>query len=123
MKRYWVTIVSLGIFLLSVQSTFSHTGGEFLENCSDAAKGKAENRQDMANALWCMWYMSSVSHINQKHTAIDSDKPLYCLPDNAVDPMQKLKTAINYMSAHPDQLHQNADLLILKAFLEAFPCP
>ena len=123
MKKYCLTLVCLVILFLSVQSSFSHTGGEFLENCSDAAQGKAENRQDMANALWCMWYMSSVSNMNQKHTTIDSETPLYCLPDSGVDPMQKLNIAIDYMSAHPEMLHENADLLILRAFLETFPCP
>lgn len=123
MYKYWVIFLCWGIFVLSVQNSFSHTGSEFLETCSDAARGKAENRQDMANALWCVWYMSSVSHMNQKHKSSDIDKPLYCLPDNGIDPMQKLNIAVDYMSAHSDLLHENADLLILKAFLEAFPCP
>lgn len=110
------------ILLISQQHSFAHDGDEFLKQCSLAVEGKNQSREDVTSALWCLWYMSNINNIHSFHDSDFREDKTFCLPAEDLSASQKLNVVLQYIKDHPETQNQSVDLLILKSFVEAYPC-
>jgi len=69
-------------------------------------------------------YLDGITSSNFAYESIsarDGFKPFFCMPNNATV-KQASVVVMKHMEDHPEQLHQDASLLVLTAFSRAWPC-
>jgi hypothetical protein len=52
---------------------------------------------------------------------VDNYEPLLCIPEGTTDE-QVIEVVKKYLNEHPEQLHRNASIPVVKALGRAFPC-
>ena len=118
----------LALILFLCTPAHSETGSTLLQAC-EALEREAHlegdnirlpNKPDVHK---CWGYMSAV----QDFSAVwvdDPPKPLlgYC-PAPGTKLMQHIRVFNNYARTHPQELHEKAPVLVMRAMLSAFPCP
>jgi hypothetical protein len=105
----------------------SETGNGLLQACEALERearisGKNVQLPARADVHKCWGYMGAVQDLS---VAVDeTGKPLlgFC-PDPKTTLTQLIRVFTNYARTHPQELHQNASMLVLNAMAQAFPCP
>ena len=123
------------IHTLIASTTFASTaylgkteidGNVLLNKCDEAIK-YIENRNaphiDISAVNFCVGFISGV---NEMHTAFVKsvtcfDPPVYCAPIS-VSSEQLVKNVVNFLRAHPEDLHFHGSFLTLSALKKAYPC-
>jgi hypothetical protein len=70
----------------------------------------------------CWGYMSAVQDLSGFVDETGKRVLGFC-PDPKTKLTQHIRVFTNYARTHPQELHEKASLLILRAMLNAFPCP
>lgn len=122
MNKFLLLVFFQAVLLGTQRPSFAHDGDEFLKQCSLAADGENQSREDVTSALWCLWYMSNIDNIHSFHQSDFQEDKTFCLPAGKLSASQKLNIVLQYIENHPESQKQSADLLILKSFVEAYPC-
>jgi len=121
----------IGLILLSSHTAFCD-GNELLSQCNiaiaivDDAKGSSDPTNS-AYMGFCFGLMSGVTGLNRYYQNLYDQIEykgilLFCIPEPGIKTGQAARIAIKYMNEHPERLHENEVVLLVTAFLEAYPC-
>lgn len=69
-------------------------------------------------------YLDGITSSNFAYESIsarDKFKPFFCMPSNATV-KQASAVVMKHMEAHPEQLHEDASILVLTALSRSWPC-
>ena len=53
---------------------------------------------------------------------VGSSHPLFCLPKEGLLGSQGVRVVVKWLREHPETLHQERKVLVMRAFEGAFPC-
>ena len=79
------------------------------------ANSETKSAYDMIRSAKIVGYVSGVIDARQNENTL-------CIPDE-VDLGQRVSAVETWIEAHPDQLQQRGDALVVLALNDAFPCP
>jgi hypothetical protein len=107
-------------------------GNELLSNCkafidlaSLDSKIKSNDLITIQGSGKCVGLLQGVSKMNRWYEIYlknqTHENPLFCIPDG-VTLGQKTLVVIKYLTEYPELLHEPDTVLIIKAFMQAFPC-
>jgi hypothetical protein len=82
----------------------------------------AMTKQEEKEAYFAMGYFAGFMGQTAIWAKIDRVCPIR-LPENAISALQLIEITDKYLSAHPDQLHESAELLIYLALMDSFGDP
>lgn len=77
---------------------------------------------DLFGAGRCIGMLETLNVTRWKVDAEDRAQPRYCPPPDVTLTVEA-RIVVDYLQAHPEQLHQPGVVLALTALQEAFPCP
>jgi hypothetical protein len=99
----------------NVKTRLEASGNEFLESCDIP-----DNEKTMAAA--CLAYSMGVGEGIAIFADRGADKQLYCSPEGATVG-QQFHVLVKFIKDHPANAHLKTRILMLKAMIDAFPCP
>jgi len=121
----------IGIILLSPNTALSD-GNELLSQCNTAIailEGAKESSDpnDAAYLGYCFGLLGGVTGLNRYYQNLYGQIEyegilLFCIPESGMGNGQAARIAVKYMREHPERLHENAVVILVTAFMEAFPC-
>jgi Rap1a immunity proteins len=118
-------LLALTLFLCS--SAHSETGSGLLQACEALERGMRISGGKIqlpegTDVRQCWGYMSAVQDFGVIED--ETGKPLLnSCPDPKTTLTQLIRVFTNYARTHPQELHEKASLLVLRAITSAFPCP
>ena len=102
-------------------------GNKLLDNCQDAItywESKNSLSVNFSSVNFCIGYISGANDLHK--TFVSSvgcfDPPLYCKP-SSYTVEQLVRTVVNFLKNHPEDLHFQGSVLTMAALKEALPCP
>jgi hypothetical protein len=118
-------LLALTLFLCT--PAHSETGNGLLQACEvferevriEGDKIALPNRTDVHK---CWGYMGAVQDLSGFVDETGQRVLGFC-PDPKTKLTQYIRVSTNYARTHPQELHEKASVLILRAMLQAFPCP
>ena|ERR1700733_4824606 len=130
MKPTLIVLTALFCSMFSASTNAqTTTGADIIAKCKQAAADADNLKPDTVNrfdAGFCAGFMSGVNEDQLMWQASDKmdhrDHILsYCFPDASTNG-QMLRVFVKYLDDHPEELHESAAFLYLKAMHKAFPC-
>jgi hypothetical protein len=108
MNRLLALIILMALSL-PVAAEYNHDGNSLLRLCTD----------DGTSSI-CVGYAAGVrdTHIS----LLNKDDYLFCMEFGTVPNGQLTKIIVKYLNDHPEKLHLPDRILVLEAYIEAFPC-
>jgi hypothetical protein len=113
-------------FVHATATTFD--GNELLSKCEAAERWVTHQGtdDDPANGSYCLGFIDGVMLLATDTTVrlVDSDhrSSLPCAPAEGLTTGQAMRVVLKYLNSHPETLHKSAQLLVVLALREAFPC-
>jgi hypothetical protein len=138
-KSIKFSALSFSLLFLFIPS-LSHanlTGKDILEDCQVKIKQQASKAETIPSSEAfqvgaCTGYIKGLDDMEIIYASIiagpsGSEKEvkkysLYCLPAGTTN-NQMAHVIVNYIKDHPDELTADANIVAVKAFRNAFPCP
>ena len=80
------------------------------------------NPLDSLNAVTCATYINGYTDGQAALASLKLAELPYCLPPKGVPVAQLIKIVVKRLNNQPEHLHHPAQLLILSAYVSAFPC-
>lgn len=116
------------IQLLSPAFAVDMTADQLYKDCQkndDANKNMQISLEGQFQAGMCVGYIKGLDDMLYLYYSKRKDKSskvlLYCLPDGGT--LNDMGAAyINYMKNHPEQNHEEAGKVLIKALMEKYPC-
>ena len=110
-------------------SALANDGNNLLENCKAAVyfinEGQFEKDGDQIKAGLCMGIVEGVGStmvlFASGEDALDH-KYRVCFPEHGINTPQAVSVVVNYLVNHPKDLHHMDVMLVMAAFLDAYPC-
>jgi hypothetical protein len=128
-------LIAVPLHAQTSEKDISASGNRYLEICSSTEKPQAQlNEMDFLNLGLCQGFMlgfhdgvgtaiailqlsdSSLSYLKNSMEDIK-----ICYPEG-VEHAQLIRLVLKYIRDHPEQAHEPAAALVVKAELNAFPC-
>lgn len=104
-------------------------GNELLGACGpvlNSMDGISQNHgaEDSMLAGFCMGYLYGITGVNVLYQVSlpSKDSLFFCSPKEGISTAQAVRVVVNYLRAHPEELHKQAMVLTLDALGKAFPC-
>ena len=73
---------------------------------------------------YCLGMVNGMLNLNTIYQAQPGRRPLFCVPSTpTITNAEAARVVVNYLNAHPEQLHQDQASLMFFAFEQAWPCP
>jgi hypothetical protein len=110
-------VIGMGVLVLLLGTraraeSLTLDGHKLLRNCEITVTAKR---------AWCSGYLYGMLDMQSLDVTVPLSAPL-CIPQG-VTTEQGRRVLVKYLRAHPDELHNRANVLTYHAFKEAFPCP
>jgi hypothetical protein len=128
MKKLALSFFVLFLFIASVTSSVKAEidGSMLLENCNEAVRymqNKNAPSPNFSAVNFCVGYISGVNdlHTTFVRSVACFDPPLFCNPQPA-EIERLVKIVVEFLKAHPEDLHFQGSVLTVSALKEAFPC-
>jgi hypothetical protein len=117
----------LALILLLCTPAHSETGNGLLQACEALEREARLEGDNIAlpprpDVHRCWGYMGAVQDLSGFVDETGKRVLGFC-PDPKTKLTQHIRVFTNYARTHPQELHEKASLLILRAMLNAFPCP
>ena len=97
---------------------FYLSGNEFLNDCEKFFKDENEGQ---ARTGYCLGFVASVVDTHSTFVGWGKLEKYFCLPES-VTQGQLPRIVYKFLKEHPEDLHQVASGLIVRALYNAFPC-
>ncbi len=122
-------IALLLTILLLPSVSYAGDGNELLSNCSKACKASDGEDVSSFNYFGMGTCMGTIRGVIDAGEIINisaesrgyTKQNLYCVPVE-MSTVQATKVVVDYLKAHPEDLHQRDTTLTVLALMEAFPC-
>ena len=121
------SLAAVIVFLVAADfSQAREPARDLLNDCQSLERGKkgTGNQIQIPNtkeALVCWGYMQAMQDLTVWADA-DGHRIMGSCPPEKATRMALIHSFVTYARSHPSQLKDNAALVVLKAFQEAFPC-
>jgi hypothetical protein len=114
-KAYFI---ALCIVVATVGQCFAQvTGNEILKDCQVNLHNPNSTMIDAQNIAFCQGFLWAIQRVGY-----DLTEPYrFCRPDEGTLKQGSL-VLLKYLNDHPEQLHEDAVLLAVRAFRAAWPC-
>ena len=116
-----VSAVLISFALTGQLACYANDGNSLLEHCSAAVQRL--DGQTSVNAIrfgYCYGYIQGVIDMNAFNKS-SGQPPLFCLP-TTISNGRIARLLFDYLKSHPERLQEQAGLLIIDAYTDAFPC-
>ena len=118
-KLCQLVLVTTGFLLLSPQSYAD--GNKLLEQCISVERFlDSKTVGDQLHIGICMGLVQGVR--NTMLYMGNEGEIKACFPEKGIDNGQATRIVVNYLKKNPALLHEDEVLLIMAAFIEAYPC-
>ena len=114
-------------FVHAAATAFDGTG--LLTHCEAAirlADRQQPNDGDAQSGAYCLGFVNGIMEMatDTAVTLVNSDHrtSLPCAPAEGLTTGQAVRVVLKYLNLHPETLHKSAQLLVVVALREAFPC-
>jgi hypothetical protein len=129
----FVLILGFGASGSRAQDTEKDNGNKLLDSCGEVVKAldNPNHNADAYKFSWCIGYMRGCNAaMIMQRTASSTTYSEYkttgflgvLLPDGVTNG-QMARVIVKWLQDHPQQLHEDADMLTLLILREAFPAP
>lgn len=119
-----VSVMALG-WSPTVAVGLNASGLELLSNCEQfertASVIAGKVRYEGIDAAWCFGFFSAIIQLSGWQD--DRGAILKLCPPNEASTSQYIRIFTQYARTHPEQLHEDAGLVVWRALHTAFPCP
>jgi len=124
-----IIVLSLvAVILCGMSSSASADGKKLLEYCRAADyylnEGEFNKEGDHIKAGFCMGIVEGVGStmdILSKDEAL-SNVYRVCFPEDGITGHQAVRVVVKYLLNHPQDMHHSEVMLVMVAFLDAYPC-
>lgn len=114
------------ILSVGAPAALADSGIDLLRQCRPINSQSGPNVGERVNAAYCFGYLRGLVEGNiaipQWLADDEKAKGMFCVPPEGQNE-QIARVVIQYLEAHPQDLHQSAVALSLAALYRAFPCP
>lgn len=115
-----IFIIVTTSFLLS--STLLANGNDLLHDCLIAEKYiDTESMPNVLEALSIGNCLGLGQGVRNSMQLID-DKKRACFPNNGIVNTQATRIIVSYLKKNPGKLHKSEVFLIMRAYMDAYPC-
>jgi len=128
MKKLALSIIVLFLFIASVTTSAKAEidGSMLLQNCIEAVRYMQNKNAPSPNISAVNFCVGYISGVNDMHTTFVRsvacfDPPVFCNAPPA-DIEKLVKIVVEFLKAHPEDLHFQGAVLTVSALKEAFPC-
>ena len=124
MKKLALLLVAVSMFMSSpdIVCAAFFDGNELDKVCSSLDKPtELHNLIDAKNFGKCFGYIEGFHDSYMLVNTLNATSSIYCFPEQA-DLGQIRKVVSLYLKNQPEKLHADASILLMNAFVEAFPC-
>ena len=128
MKKLALSIIVLFLFIASVTTSAKAEidGSMLLQNCIEAVRYMQNKNAPSPNITAVNFCVGYISGVNDMHTTFVRsvacfDPPVFCNAPPA-DIEKLVKIVVEFLKAHPEDLHFQGAVLTVSALKEAFPC-
>ena len=97
-------------------------GNMLLDRCLQAQKLLNDQPANSLHVGYCMGIVEGVQRTLSYSKQLGDRLILPCFPEEDIKNKQALRITIKYLKDHPENLHMNQVILLMKAFRDAFPC-
>ena len=113
----WIAPALIAALALSMlpRAAAAFSGAERLELCTTGRDAPAE----AANRIFCNGYLEG--YLKGLHSSYTLTTGIICIPDG-VTPDQVRLVTVDFLRKHPTLLSIHAELLVVTALAEEFPC-
>lgn len=125
-----IKVLVVATSVLVTYSAHALKGNDLLTSCQEGLKfadGHLRNT-DIVQAEKCFAYLEGfMSGVNLATAVISGNyndyakNMAYCVPDGATT-AQGVRIIVKYLRENPAELHLNAEVLLMKALRQSFPC-
>jgi len=116
------------LMFFACSCAWSQSGEELLRNCEKGvAQGTNPTVQDVVCVTYLKGFIAGLTVTQLAYNApFNGAAPLasmsfVCLPKEGISSEQARRIVVKYLHDHPEELHENQQLLILTALVTAFP--
>ena len=122
--------VSLLLLVIVAPAFADQTGNDVLRRCQTTVRYYEKSggpTGELFDAGWCPGWVNAALSLNGLHHEwgkfVKEEPGLmqFCTPDG-VTVIQAVRILVNYLSEHPDQLHEDGMGLTIAALKASFPC-
>ncbi len=101
----------------------NNNGNELLSNCKAVVNAidRTSQKIDLAGTYECDGLIRGMIDLNWYYSSRLGDDAFYCMP-SGFTVGQGAIIIVKYLNKHPELLNQPDTLLIIKAFMDAYPC-
>ena len=127
MKKLAFSLFVLFLFIASATSVKAEIDGNMLlQNCNEAVRFMQNKNVPSPNYSAVNFCVGYISGVNDLHTTFIRsvacfDPPVFCNPQ-PTEIEQLVKIVVEFLKAHPEDLHFQGSVLTVSALKEAFPC-
>ena len=103
-------------------------GNKLLEYCKAAEyylnEGQFNKDGDQIKVGFCMGIVEGVGSTMDILSKDEALNNMYrvCFPEYGISNRQAVRVVVNYLSNHPKDMHHSDVMLVMVAFLDAYPC-
>ncbi|PBP61367.1 MULTISPECIES: Rap1a/Tai family immunity protein [Pseudomonas syringae group] len=119
MKVFAVATVIAG--MLCSGAAMAATGNELSDQCQALIKDPTPPSKYFASGV-CAGYINGMIDGLHIARALSPDRGGVCFPDHGFTSFQAVKVVQRYLDTHPERLNEDAMILTVTAFRQAFPC-
>jgi len=117
------------VILCGMTSGVAADGNDLLKSCKAAEyflnEGKFRKDGDQIAVGFCMGIVegvgSTMALLVSGEDALDHTYSV-CFPEYGINTPQAVRVVVNYLVNHPKDLHHMDVMLVMAAFLDAYPC-
>ena len=122
MKRPLIALLLLPALLMAARAIAD--GRELGRECSQVIEfaGSGDFEQAAPGASYCLGMVKGMLTMNTIYQNAPGSTALFCPPERMITNADGARIVVDYLNAHPEQLHLDAGSLMFFAFQDAFPC-
>lgn len=103
------------------------TGADLLRACRRATtklSGKTDKEllAHLVDTVSCNSYLQGMADVNAYYVALEGGRVLFCVPTSGIEADEAARVVVEYLEAHPGDLHQPARQQAILGMRSAFPC-
>ena len=113
------------LMILALSPGVAYASGNKLLSQCNAAIDFMDNQPadpDFLALGYCLGMMQGVTNTNAMYEVQLGKDALFCAPKSGLSNGQAARIVVKYLKDNPEELHRHSTVLVLSAFVEAYPC-
>jgi hypothetical protein len=118
------TVLAVSFALATSDAKASSDGNKLLQQCKQVVRLSENdwNGIDVLDSSACMGQMKGILDMNSIYRVMLMDKGALFCPPAEVTVGQSIRVVTKYLEDHPEELHEDSTVLIVKVLHKTFSC-